>query len=263
MNSTEMKDCWLSIITITKNNREGLSKTLESVRWQDYQYIEHIVIDGDSTDGTIGLLDSYNHAKQFSYLSEPDVGISDAFNKGLYLSKGTLVYFLNAGDVLVEKDTISRVIGSYLVTGWKCAEGKTITSSYSGKKMVYSPPKLSSHFLHYFMFLPHQGFFCEASLHKQFQYDETITTSMDYDLFIRMLKGIEICYLPFIISEREPGGISSRGDLRVKEFSEIRLKHARNSIDRGPIVLINALTILKNKLKIDSPFSKGSLKKLH
>ena len=76
------------------------------------------------------------------------------------------------------------------------------------------------------MFLPHQGVFCETSLHKKYSYDESIKTSMDYELFLRMLKDIPIFYLPFVISDREPGGVSSHTRKRIEEQSQIRTKYA-------------------------------------
>jgi putative colanic acid biosynthesis glycosyltransferase len=251
-----MKDCLLSIITISKNDRQGLSKTLESICKQDYQHIENIVIDGDSSDGTKEFLSTYVHSKTYTYFSEPDNGISSAFNKGLEISKGHLIFFLNSGDIFASETIVSEVVKSYLDSKWKCAEGITITSSYAGEEILYAPPQLSSQFLHYFMFLPHQGFFCETALHKQFRFDESIKSSMDYDLFIRMLKNVEIFYLPLVISKREPGGISSQSKLRLSEFAKIRRKYTQSILDQVIVRLIDALTFVKDALKIDSPFAR-------
>ncbi|MBO3461943.1 glycosyltransferase [Aetokthonos hydrillicola Thurmond2011] len=70
-------------MTISKNNYQGLQKTLQSVKEQDSKIIEHIVIDGESDDGSKELLKSYTHCKKYVYFSEVDNGISSAFNKGL------------------------------------------------------------------------------------------------------------------------------------------------------------------------------------
>ena len=251
-----MKNCLLSVVTIAKNDRPGLYKTLESVHKQDYQHIEHVVIDGDSSDGTEELLSTYVHSKTYTYYSEPDNGISDAFNKGLERSNGHLIFFLNSGDIFASETIISEVVKSYLDNKWKCAEGITITSSYSEQEILYVPPQLPSRFLHYFMFLPHQGFFCETALHKQFRFDESIKSSMDYELFIRMLKDVEIFYLPLIISKREPGGVSSQSRLRLDEYAEIRRKYAQSILDKAIVRLIDTLTGVKDSLKIDSPFAR-------
>jgi putative colanic acid biosynthesis glycosyltransferase len=251
-----LQACLLSIVTISRNDYAGLYKTLESVHQQDYPHIEHIIVDGDSSDGTKELLATYTHSKIYTHCSEPDHGISHAFNKGLEKSKGQLIFFLNSGDVLASETVISEVVKSYLDNRWQCAEGITITFSYSGEEILYVPPKLPSWFLHYLMFLPHQGFFCETDLHKQFKFDESIKATMDYDLFVRMLKGIDIFYLPVVISQREPGGVSSQTNLRLNELGEIRRKNVRHIIDRVAVSLIDMLTQIKSTLKIDSPFAR-------
>jgi putative colanic acid biosynthesis glycosyltransferase len=250
----------ISIITISKNDLNGLYKTLESVKEQDCEAIEHIVIDGDSNDGTKELLENYSHSKKYDYFSEPDNGISSAFNKGLDKINGDLVLFLNSGDVLSSNTIISQVIESYLKHKWKCAVGGRISSNYAEEEVLYYPPKLTSNFLKYFMFLPHQSFFCETSLHINHKFDESIITSMDYELFLRMLKDVEIFYLPFLVSKCQPGGISSQSRKRVIEQSEIRLKNANKIHDKIIIILVNILIRFKDFSKINSPFSSKNIK---
>jgi putative colanic acid biosynthesis glycosyltransferase len=250
-----MSDCTITIVTISKNNYQSLDKTLESVKNQDYPNIEHIIIDGDSDDGTKELLSSYVHAKKYSYLSEPDRGISSAFNKGLDKSNGDLIFFLNSGDLFCSNTVVSEVVESYQAHKWQCAVGTTLTTSLTGEPIFYRPPQLSSKFLKYFMFLPHQGFFCETSLHKNYSYDESIKTSMDYELFLRMLKNIPIFYLPTIISNREPGGVSTQTSKRIAEQSQIRMQYANGIHERAIARIINFLIFIKSYLKIESPFA--------
>lgn len=250
-----MSNCLVSIVTISKNYSKGLYKTLESVKEQDYKEIEHIIVDGNSNDGTKELLESYLHSKIYIYSSEPDNGISSAFNKGLDKSNGNLIFFLNAGDLLLSSTVISEVVKSYLQHKWQCAIGVTMTTSFTEETVFYRPPQLSSKFLKYFMFLPHQGFFCETSLHKNYKYDESLKISMDYELFIRMLKNVEIFYLPLVVSIREPGGVSSQTQKRIIEHSFIRLKYAEKIHEKVAVKIINALIMLKGYFKIDSPFA--------
>jgi putative colanic acid biosynthesis glycosyltransferase len=245
----------ISVVTITKNHCQGLSRTLDSVKEQDYQCIEHIIVDGDSTDGSKDLLSAYNHSKTYSYFSEPDRGISNAFNKGLDRSNGELIFFLNSGDVFASSTVISEVCESYQMHGWKFAVGSTITTNFKDEPVYYHPPQLTSKSLKYFMFLPHQGVFCETSLHKQYKYDESIKTSMDYELFLRMLKDIDIFYLPIAISTREAGGVSSQDRQRISEQSKIRLQHATHMHDRLIAHAVNFLISIKSELKITSPFA--------
>lgn len=250
-----VNSCLVSIVTISKNNLNGLLKTLASVEEQDYEHIQHIVIDGDSNDGSKKILQSFSHSKIYNYCSESDNGISNAFNKSIDMCRGDLILFLNSGDILHTENTISQVVRNYLQDKWKFAVGKRILLNSMGEKVVYSPPKLSSSFLKYFMFLPHQATICETSLHKNYKFNESIKTSMDYDLFIRMLQSVEISYLPFIVSECEPGGVSSQTVDRINEQCLIRNTYANSFIDKFMVKTINLLIRSKALLKIGSPFA--------
>jgi len=84
-----------SIITVTYDAVEWLERTIQSVISQSYPNIEYIIIDGNSTDGTLDIIKKY--------LSEPDGGLYDAMNKGLNLATGDYVWFINAGDTLYSK----------------------------------------------------------------------------------------------------------------------------------------------------------------
>ena len=86
-----------SIITVTYNAEDTLERTLQSVAQQTYPHIEHLIIDGASTDKTLEIAHRYPHAILHS---EPDHGLYDAMNKGLRLATGDFLCFLNAGDTL-------------------------------------------------------------------------------------------------------------------------------------------------------------------
>lgn len=252
----------MTVVTISRNNLQGLRRTLDSVREQDYPHIEHIVIDGNSQDGSKELLQSYAHSKAYRYCSEPDNGISSAFNKGLQKGTGNLIFFLNSGDQFHGPTIVSEVVTSYLTHHWKCAQGGVMTANYEQEEVLYMPPNLPSWCLKYLMFLPHQGFFCEMALHQQFCFDENIKTSMDYDIFLQMLDGTKIHYLQQVIARVEAGGVSSQSRRRIREQSLIRLKYARSWHERVLIALVNAITVLKDSLKINSPFASKPTKEL-
>lgn len=92
----------LSIITVTYNNLKGLKKTYASVLEQpNSSYLEWIVVDGASTDGTKDFLSSLPPSDRIRWISEPDGGIYQAMNKGIAMAKGDLLLFLNAGDYFV------------------------------------------------------------------------------------------------------------------------------------------------------------------
>src|SRR4051812_2923108 len=93
----------VDVITLTKNSSNCILKTLDSVSMQDYKYINHIIIDGNSADETVDIVNQYNHEKQVTIFQQNGVGIANAFNIGLMKSSGNLVIFLNSGDTLVNE----------------------------------------------------------------------------------------------------------------------------------------------------------------
>jgi glycosyltransferase involved in cell wall biosynthesis len=99
----------ISIITVVYNNRDFLEKTIKSIVFQTYPKIEYIIIDGNSTDGTLELITSYNDKIAY-WISEKDAGIYDAMNKGLSCATGDYVWFINAGDQINESDTLQSII---------------------------------------------------------------------------------------------------------------------------------------------------------
>lgn len=99
----------VSIITVVYNSAHTIKDALLSVSQQDYDDIEHVVIDGASTDGT-GDVIRQNSNRVAQWLSEPDHGIYDAMNKGIKLASGDVIGFLNSDDVYADKSVISRVV---------------------------------------------------------------------------------------------------------------------------------------------------------
>ena len=99
----------ISIITVVYNSEDLLPATIESVIGQTYTDIEYIIVDGDSKDGTIDIIEKYKD--QISqWISEPDKGLYDAMNKGLKMATGDFVWFMNAGDHLYASDTVEKMV---------------------------------------------------------------------------------------------------------------------------------------------------------
>jgi len=101
----------LSIITVNLNNVAGLRKTIESVVSQTSHDFEYIVIDGGSTDGSIEVIKEYTSNITY-WVSETDIGIYQAMNKGIRAAKGEYCQFLNSGDWLAALDVIEKMLNS-------------------------------------------------------------------------------------------------------------------------------------------------------
>lgn len=112
----------LSIITINYDNAEGLRKTLASVASQTYPHIEHIIVDGGSTDNSVEVIREYEStlvlsphrliASRLKWISEKDSGIYNAMNKGILMATGEYCQFLNSGDMLAADDVTERMMAA-------------------------------------------------------------------------------------------------------------------------------------------------------
>jgi glycosyltransferase involved in cell wall biosynthesis len=156
----------ISIITVTFNDISGLKATTESLRRQRYSHLEHIVIDGASTDDTPAFLKNYVAPYAINWISEEDDGIYDAMNKGAALADGELLLFLNSGDVLPEPDILDFVAQKWKNGTWTWGYGAmnyvdsngTIVGSVSQHPFKKRCLQLG------FQFVPHQAMYISKDL---------------------------------------------------------------------------------------------------
>lgn len=110
----------VSVITVTWNSGATLRDTLESVLRQTYLDIEHIIVDGGSTDNTMELVREYEprYHGRLRYVSEPDKGIYDAMNKGIRMATGDIIGILNSDDFYTSSDIVEILAGELKETMW-------------------------------------------------------------------------------------------------------------------------------------------------
>jgi glycosyltransferase involved in cell wall biosynthesis len=117
----------ITIITPCLNRRETIGEAIESVRSQDWSEVEHVVVDGGSTDGTLDVLARYPHLR---VVSEPDRGLYDAINKGIRLARGTVLGHLNSDDIYVP-DIFGKIAEAFAAdsdVGSVCGGAQIFTS---------------------------------------------------------------------------------------------------------------------------------------
>lgn len=135
----------VSIVTINYNNVEGLKRTLASVAEQNYRDIEHIIIDGGSTDGSVDVIKAYVSSNPNSdpffkhtikWVSEKDNGIYNAMNKGIKEATGAYVEILNSGDILAAPDVTARMVKEVEKEEYPSILYGNMLKSYDGKKII-------------------------------------------------------------------------------------------------------------------------------
>lgn len=232
----------LSIITINLNNKVGLQKTIDSVITQTYKDFEWIIIDGGSTDGSKELIEE--NANHISYwVSEPDNGIFNAMNKGIQISHGEYLLFLNSGDYLYDTGVISKAI--LLMQDKDFYVGREVHGHTIRECNVSSKESLVYWALR---FLPHQSTFIKKDVFEQYGfYREDLMICGDWFLFYKSIVFGNACAgnLPFIVSVFDESGISAKN--REKTIEE-----RASILKRNPGIYILTKFYTENFEKIDA-----------
>jgi glycosyltransferase involved in cell wall biosynthesis len=212
----------LSIITINFNNKEGLDKTLNSVFEQTYKSFEFIIIDGNSSDGSIDVLNFFDYKIDF-WISESDTGIYNAMNKGVKASKGEYLLFLNSGDVLNGVTALSDFINNPLFYG------DIIYGDYKFDKGEKIYPDVLTP-LHFFKSsLPHQSSLIRRELFDiHGLYDEKFKIVSDKAFFIKcfLSNKVKFKHIKYFLSEVDLNGVSNNleNKKQVQKETKIMLK---------------------------------------
>ncbi len=196
-----------SIITVTRNNLEGLQRTYESLAAQSFQGFEWLVIDGASDDGTQDFLESISA----NFTSEPDNGIYDAMNKGIDQANGFLLLFLNAGDVLADQNTLKELTAyiEELQTTPDFIYGDALEERL-GSEPAYKPARPYKKAA-YGMFTHHQAMFYRRDILDDLRYDTSYKIAADYKFTLQFLERAKaVIYAPFPLCLFESGGISQQ-----------------------------------------------------
>ncbi|MDO9288966.1 MAG: glycosyltransferase family 2 protein [Thermodesulfovibrionales bacterium] len=214
----------ISIITICLNSEKFLEETILSVLNQSYKNIEYIIIDGGSTDGTLDIIKRYEDRIDY-WVSEPDKGISDAFNKGLKLATGDIIAILNSDDYYAHSDVVQRIVDLFnapprkeIVYGRvRCIDQKTgQTLGIYGEP--FSTKKMSKEII-----VPHPAIFATRKTYETmgpFSLDYKV--AMDYEYFLRATSSFEPYFMDEVLSVMRWGGFSVR-NIYMAHFEHYRI----------------------------------------
>jgi glycosyltransferase involved in cell wall biosynthesis len=219
----------ISIVTAALNNKFYIWSCIESVLSQTYRNIEHIIIDGGSTDGTPKVLEKYKD-KIAKIISEPDRGIYDALNKGIKLASGDVIGLLNGDDFYAHDKVLETVMSVF--------EKQNVDSCYGDLEYVDKNDTnkvirhwKSSEYRHgkfrYGWMPPHPTFFVKRRIYEKFGYFNTnFRIAADYELMLRFLEGKRITthYIPHVLIKMRVGGVSNRSlrNLVLKSYEDYK-----------------------------------------
>ena len=227
----------ISIITITYNSAKTVQRALESVQSQTYKDIEHVIVDGASTDGTKELIEAYaKQHKNVRWISEKDKGIYDALNKGIKLATGDIIGFLHSDDMLYSADSIGQIAAAF--------EDKNVNVVYgdlqycSGGKVVrrWKSNDFNPRALKYGWMPPHPTVYVRREVYQQVgEYDEWFRISADYDMMLRIFTaGYKSKYIPEVLVSMETGGASNKNTkARLSKTQEDYIVLKKNHVGAG------------------------------
>lgn len=203
----------ISIITVCYNSAETIEETIKSVQAQTYENIEYIIVDGNSKDKTLEIVQQYPDVVS-KWVSEPDKGLYDAMNKGIAMATGDYIGILNSDDTFFEPETIQKVVEFLVENNVEACTGDIVQHKngriirrYSSKR--WHPEKLKIGFMP-----PHPSIFFKKELFGRLgDYVLGYKIASDYELIIRYFLKHKISwkYSGITTTSMAVGGASSSG----------------------------------------------------
>lgn len=237
----------VSIITVCYNSADTIEDTIKSVLRQGREDVQHVIIDGGSSDRTLDIIEEYReqYGSRLFLLSEPDKGIYDAMNKGVHYAEGNMIGILNSDDYLASDDVLDHVIPIF-GNNYDMVFGNLKIIDDDGRVIRQWNPGLGDYQKGWIM--PHPSLYISRELyHKVGAYDIQYKISADYDLMIRCLKHINqdrLYYLDKDFVHMRVGGASNDGVKSI--ISGMRQIHSilkKNQVSHP--VLVNLLRLIK------------------
>ncbi len=203
----------ISVITTSYNSGHTIGDTINSVLSQDYSNVEHIIVDAGSTDDTLEVLRRFQDKVKF--VSEKDGGIYYGMNKGLAMSTGDVICFLNADDWYCGDDVLSKVVAKMKCSNCLVVYGDlAYVRQFNPERIVrtWRSGKFRRKNIYYGWMPPHPAFFAHRQVYEQVGfYNTDLSNAADYELMLRILLKYEhnACYLPEVLVKMRLGGYSN------------------------------------------------------
>jgi glycosyltransferase involved in cell wall biosynthesis len=207
----EMK---VSIITVSFNSVDTILHTIKSVHSQTHKNIEHIIVDGQSSDGTISIIQA-NQNHNSKWISEPDSGIYDAMNKGLGLATGNIIGILNADDLYADDNAIEAIVKLFKDYNCDCCYADLVYVERDNLNKVRRKWKAKEYKRGKFFYgwmPPHPTFFVKKDVYDKYgKFKQDLGTSADYEIMLRFIHkhNIKVEYLSRTIVKMRVGGASN------------------------------------------------------
>ncbi len=194
--SATKRDLWVTVVTPSYNQGEFIEETILSVKNQDYPFLEHIIVDGGSTDCTLDILRKYETLYNMKWVSEPDAGQADAINKGFGMASGDILCWLNSDDVYLSNNVVSQVVSIFkenpeigIVTG------SALFLDRTGNKLSEFPvpsDRVAHNYERCAPYIIQPATFYTRKALDSILLDTSLHYAFDWDFFIRLTQGTRV-----------------------------------------------------------------------
>lgn len=234
----------VSVITICYNAAREIDETIRSVMVQDHADIEHIVVDGGSSDGTQDRVLRYRECIA-QFISEPDAGVYDAMNKGLRLATGEVVAFVNAGDMMATRNTVSYMVKAFAEADADVIYGDALMvdpADITKVKRFWKGGAYKRENFRKGWMPPHLGTYIRRSAYDRYGHFSTaLRVSADYELMFRFLykHRLRARYVPKVLVRFRLGGVSNRSLAHIWRANREVYKAWRMNGERvSPLIIV-------------------------
>lgn len=233
-----MKDVKVSIVTPCLNSRKTIRQTIESILNQTYKNIEYIIVDGQSTDGTLDIIREYipRFKGRLRYISEKDQGIYSAINKGIRLSRGALIGIINSDDYY-EWNTVERVVSCRTDDRYQVLYGYCRVMDHKREIALIKNGHLE---LEQAM-IPHPTCFVTREVYRDFgMFSTAFKISADYEFMLRLHTGRKVVFTQIreILATFRAGGASYNFKRCTLETIAIKYRYGIYSLREALIKLM-------------------------
>jgi glycosyltransferase involved in cell wall biosynthesis len=223
----------VSVITVSFNSGDTIKKTFESVKNQNYNDIELIIVDGGSNDSTLAIIEDYKVCID-KFISEPDNGIYDAMNKGVKITSGDIIGILNSDDIYASDDIISSVVNKFKQTNCDILYGNINYKNKKGETVriwdssLYLKGSFSKGW-----HPPHPSLFVKKSVYDRCGlFDTDFKIAADFEFMLRVFEknDFKISYLNENLVSMLVGGKSNTLRGIISGQKEIKMAFKKNNI---------------------------------
>lgn len=224
----------VSVITAVRNGDGTIGDTVASVTRQSYADVEHVIVDGESTDRTMEVVAS--HARRPGpVICEADSGIYDAFNKGWNVASGDVVGYLNADDVYIDSRAVERVVEVFSARNVDMVFADVVQFRNDKPGQIvryYSSARFAPYKIRFGLMPAHPAFFVRREcLSRTGGFDQSYQIAGDFELLLRLFIGMRATYvhLPRVLVGMRVGGASTRGWQSTQIISSEMLRACREN----------------------------------